>query len=327
MKKRGNSVLWIIALIAGAAILLIFYRERFPFGKNNTAFAVEGKVKITKVLFYEGERKLMLSKKGKEWLVDNKELAREEAVLALTSILRDIKVKSPVTSETFRHEIIEKKVQPVKVFVYEGRRPRKSFIVYHTDSNIHGNIMKLKPSSKPYIMYVPGFENDIGLYFTAGRHFWIPFTVFTLMPSEISAVKLENIRDTASSFSISSGNGRYLLRTPGRGIIEAADSIKIRRYVSYFNYIPFERWASELNEDEKRTIIASEPLYVITVVRSDGTPIRLTVWEKMLTADDGKKVADIDRVWAVTDENQDIFVMRYFDLDPVLKKRTYFFKD
>ena len=33
-------------------------------------------------------------------------------------------------------------------------------------SNIYGNIMKMKSGSKPFIVYVPGFEGDIGSGFT-----------------------------------------------------------------------------------------------------------------------------------------------------------------
>jgi hypothetical protein len=30
-------------------------------------------------------------------------------------------------------------------------------------------------------------------------------------------------------------------------------------------------------------------------------------------------------VWGKTNNRDDVFVMRYFDLDPILKKRSYFF--
>jgi hypothetical protein len=34
---------------------------------------------------------------------------------------------------------------------------------------------------------------------------------------------------------------------------------------------------------------------------------------------------DSDRLWAKTDEKDDLFIMRYFDIDPLLKKKSYFF--
>jgi hypothetical protein len=36
-------------------------------------------------------------------------------------------------------------------------------------------------------------------------------------------------------------------------------------------------------------------------------------------------VKDTDRVWGKLDDGKGIFVMRYFDLDPILKKRDWFF--
>ena len=60
--------------------------------------------------------------------------------------------------------------------------------------------MKLRERSKPFIVYVPGNEVEIGSAFTLNELFWRPYTVFNLLPSEIYSVTLENIADTASSF-------------------------------------------------------------------------------------------------------------------------------
>jgi hypothetical protein len=36
---------------------------------------------------------------------------------------------------------------------------------------------------------------------------------------------------------------------------------------------------------------------------------------------------DSDRLWAMTGTGNELFVMRYIDIDPVLKKRSYFFPE
>jgi len=327
MKRRNGFPAYFLILIACIAVLFLLFRQRFPFGKNNTAFAVEEKTDISRIAFFEGEKKLVLIRKEGEWIIEKDTVAREEAVLFLLKVLKEMKIKSPVTSEMFLEEIAGKKTEPVKVHVYDGRRLRKSYFVYRTFSNAYGNIMKMKPHSKPFIMYVPGYETNIGEYFTASRLFWRPFIVFNFLPSEIDHVYLYHRNDTASSFRIVSAGRNLFLQSRNGRLLQNYDTVKVRRYISYFAYIPFERWATELDNVKKKEIKSSEPLYRIEVKNRKGKIINLSVWEKTKIAGNGADITDTDRVWAGTDENEEIFVMRYFDIDPLLKRKSYFFDD
>lgn len=327
--KPGTRNYWnIIFLIACIAVLFLLFRQRLPFGRNNTDFAVKETVGISRVVFYEKGKKLVLLKnKEGEWEIENDGQARDNAVGSLLRILKEMKIKSPVTSEAFLREVTGKEIEPVKVHVYDGRRLRKSFFVYHVESNIYGNIMRISALSKPYVLFVPGYETEIGTYFTADRLFWRPFIVFDYLPSEVELVDFENCSDTASSFRISAYNGRFTLKKFNDGRLDGWDSLKVRRYVSWFTYVPFERWATELTEKNWEEIESSEPLYRITVKRKNTEPVVLTIWNKDKTSEGGVLTRDPDRVWAKTNKDEEIFVMRYFDIDPVLKKISYFMKD
>jgi hypothetical protein len=102
------------------------------------------------------------------------------------------------------------------------------------------------------------------------------------------------------------------------------DTLKVKRYLTYYTAVSFENWAFDLSETDKRTIESAVPVYRITVKPSDGEETSLTIWEKWISVN-GEKKRDTDRVWAKTNIQDAIFVMRYFDLDPILKKRSYFF--
>ena len=39
------------------------------------------------------------------------------------------------------------------------------------------------------------------------------------------------------------------------------------------------------------------------------------------------KSNDSDRLWGKTDNSDELFIMRYFDVDPILKRRSYFFPE
>ncbi len=306
-------------------ILLILLRSRLPFGKGNSSFSSDPKKEITKIELSRHDRKLYLVKEDGNWLLNGNIEARKSGILFMIRILQEIKIKSPVSPELFRSEISEKGIEPVRVRVYDNRKLIKSFLVYKTGSNIYGNIMKIKERSKPFIVYVPGFEGDIGSGFTLNELFWQPFTVFNYLPSEISSVKLENFSDTASSFTILRSNNHYSLSYSGMEL-KGWDSSRVTRYLSYFAWVPFEKWDFELGEKEIKLVESRRPLYRITVITPLGKKSVLTLWEKMKEAG-GTTTKDSDRLLGKTQNSDELFVMRYFDIDPLLKKRSYFFPD
>jgi len=324
IKKVKRTALKLgIGIIVVFLLFLFLFKTRSPFGKGNSSFASEPKKEITKIVLSDARQKLTLEKTGENWILNGKTETRKSGILFITRILNEIKIKSPVSPELFNAEITAKGIKPVRVKVYEKRKLIKSFIVYKTRSNIYGNIMKVREGTKPFIVYVPGYDGDIGSAFTLNELFWQPYSVFNLLPSEIESVDFENLSDTASSFSIVNKNHHYAL-SDGKSALTGWDSTLVTRYLSYFTWIPFESWALELTMEERKLTEARQPLYRITVTPTGGTKIILTLWERM-TGEGSSKIIDSDRLIGKTQRNDDLFIIRYFDIDPLLKKRSYFF--
>jgi hypothetical protein len=306
-------------------IILIVYllNERSPFGGRNSSFASRPKKEITKIEFNGRSADLVLEKKGEEWIVNKKHEARKSSIQFILKILAEMQIKSPITTDLFNEEIINRKVAPVRVKVFERRKVIKSFLVYKTPSNTYGNIMKMREGSKPFIVYVPGNETEIGSAFTVNELFWRPYTVFSLLPSDILSVRLENMADTGSSFIIRNENQRFLLYDMKKELA-GWDTSRTIRYLSYFTHVPFESWTFDISADEKEKIKKEMPLYKITVYKTSGEKVVLSLWERSID-ENGIKKKDTDRLWGKTDAMDEIFIIRYLDIDPLLKKRSYFF--
>jgi hypothetical protein len=80
----------------------------------------------------------------------------------------------------------------------------------------------------------------------------------------------------------------------------------------------------DIAETEKKRIEAQLPLYRIKVTTVSGRKTILTLWA-MMTDENSTKKLDSDRLLGKTDEHNELFIMRYFDIDPIIKKRSYFF--
>ncbi len=322
----NKKLFWgtILTLACGLALIFIT-RSRTPFGKGNNSFASKPDDEITTVEFSRGKDRLSLNKKGNEWLLDDSKETRRSAVLFLLSILREMQIKSPVSPEMFSREITSEGIEPVKVKVYEERHLLKSFLVYRTGSNIYGNIMKMKGRSKPFIVYMPGFEGNIGSVFTLNKLYWQPYTVFNLLPSEIASVKFENVNDEDDSFTIIN-KGNYFTLADNKGKLTGWDTARVKRYLTYFVRIPFESWDFESGTADMNAVKDHQPLYRISVATVTGNNIVLTLWEKWKTKD-GQRIPDSDRMLGRTENTNELFIIRYFDIDPLIKKKSYFYPE
>ncbi len=318
----ARSILLLVILTI-LVIIVLLYKGRSPFGKNESSFATVPQKEITKIELSDGDKKLSLIRVGEKWMVNGNQEARKSGILLMTGILTGMKIKSPVSPELFKTEIIEKGIKPVKVKVFENNKLLKSFFVFKTGSNKYGNIMKIQERAKPFIVFVPGFEGDIGSTFNVNELFWKPFTIFNLLPSEISSIALENINDPSASFRITDINNNCILSASGQNLT-GWDSARVKRYISYFTWIPFENWAFDISGTDKKNIESAKPVFRINVKKTDGKEITLTLWERY-SGEEGTK--DSDRMWAKTNERDDLFIIRFFDIDPILKKRSYFFPE
>ena len=82
-----------------------------------------------------------------------------------------------------------------------------------------------------------------------------------------------------------------------------------------------------LDEEEKKMIESQQPLYRITV--------NYYRWKKDCSYFMGKndrrkgsqKQKTVTGYWAKRNTSDEFFIMRYFDIDPLLKKRSYFFPE
>lgn len=318
--KAGH--VWIILLLIISFITgwLLLNRNTAPFGKDNTSLALPAGSEITKIEFADETGKTILEKSGDKWLLNGKYETRKSSISFINRILHEIEIKSPVSEEMFLENISENGIKPVRVRAYEKRRLLTDFLVYKTSSNNYGNIVKKRSSSKPYIVHVPGYDGEIGSAFSMNELFWQPYTIFNLLPSEISMIHVET-NDTSEAFSVKRQSDRLIL-TDGKKDLSGWDSTLVHRYLSYFTFIPFESWALDLGSIEKQNIVSEKPLYTITVLSLEEEAGSLKLWQRRIP--DG--TIDTDRMYGKTGKSDELFIVRYYDIDPLLKKRGYFFR-
>jgi hypothetical protein len=308
------------------ALILVTGKKKSPFGKSNSSISVPADVQIDLITMERDGSLLSLSRENdRKWIINGKTEARSSAVSFILQTLHTIEIKSPVTDQYFRENIEEPGISPVKVEAFSSGRRVSSFMVYRYSDSPLGNIVRRKAGSKPFIAHIPGYDLNPGSHFITDARFWIPYNIFSLDPADIDTVRFTSGGREIPDLLIASGQRGYDLFIGGERP-ERADTTAIRRYLAYFTFVPFENWAYELNDEQKLEIIANEPAYVIGVTGKDGLRQKLVLWKRYIDENNGRD-EDTDRLWGSLNGGADIFIARYFDIDPLLKSPDYFISD
>jgi len=308
-----------LIITVSAALLLFFAGLRILRGKTAGDYDIkipEG-TPVTKIILESHGQRVVLEERKDTWLINGREEVRKTAMDLILTELGAMQPVSPVSESVIRKLEGKRSGSEVTVKIFSKRRKIRSFIVTHYKDRDYPGIIRKKTGAKALIYNLPGYDIDACSVFLADIRYWRPFTIFKIMPSEISEVSVEYPADIAKSFTIVNSTGKVSLKES-----VSFDTLSVKRYLSYFVNVPFESINTSLTTEEEKRVISSVPFVKVTVTAKDGVTHQLKGWKRYMR--EGEKGGfDTDRLWGELD-NGNLFVMRYFDVDPLLKKRSYF---
>jgi len=318
--KRIAGVIFIIILI----IALFIIGRHVPFGAGNSVFNLENTGGISSISIVAENTTVNLERGIDKWYVNGKFPARQPAVKSLLRIIRNIRIKSPVSANVFNDVLRDGDTQRTDIKIYDGRKLVQSFHIFSKPSAEAPSIMRKRNNAKPFFVHVPGYDIDPGNYFVADERFWMPNTLFSLSPDRIKEIHIKYFETPDSSFSIRLNGGEVLFKN-GIYVNENIDTTAIGRYLSYFTYVPLEGRAPGMNRADVDSIRQDPPYFKLELISDEADTISLLTWTRIIK-EGGNTVTDTDRLWGSTN-GEDLLIIKYYDLDPLIKGPSYFISD
>ncbi|MBN1387356.1 MAG: hypothetical protein JW965_02860 [Bacteroidales bacterium] len=319
--KRLAIIISIIIIV----ILLFIIGRHVPFGADNSVFYVENTERINRILISDENKSVSLTLNTDGWYVNDEYRARSQAIDFLISILGDIRIKSPVTDKTYNDLLQNNSTREIEVQVFNSRKIIQSFYIYLNNEVDYPGIMQKRKKTKPFIVHLPGYDTDPCSHFVPDSRYWMPNMVFELNPGRISEIHFRYFNMPDSSFSIIN-NGAAMAFISKDYNNERIDSVAAGRYLSYFTWVPFETWVYDISTAEKDSITENNPYFSLEVITDDPDTLKLLTWKRMIMKG-GRMVEDTDRLLGSLNGGEDLFVIRYYDLDPLIKEPSYFIID
>lgn len=320
MKKALIIIIILITLI----IVLMIGRD-MPFGTKNSAFHVEKTGKISRILISGDENEIDLRRKAGEWYLNDDQPVRPSAIDFILKTIREIRIKSPVSQEMYNELLGRDSTRHVEVKIYDKNRLIRSFHIYTGKGDEFPGLVQKDKRAKPFTVHMPGYDIDPLMNFVTAKNFWLPDIIFEVPPGNISEISLTYHNMPDSSFIIRH-EGDKLAFENDHYAGEDIDTMALGRYLSYFSYIPFEQRILDEPVNTGDPLKERDPYFNLELITGDADTIDLLTWKRYIY-DGNERIRDTDRLWGSMNRGEDIFIISYYDLDPVIKYPSYFISE
>ncbi len=343
MKKKRNRTLAILVVLLGSACFwLVVNNKKGTIKETLRDFAVQDTAAITKIFLADKNNKSVTLERTAPgvWMVNGKYKARMDAVQTLLYTIKKVDVKEPVGKQAQDNVIKRLSGLSVKCEIYAGDDLIKAYYVGAETQDQTGTFMILidpetmKPSAKPFITYIPGFEGYLTTRYFVDERAWRELTVFKYDPANIQSVKVEVPFNPEFGYEVVvKGDNVFEVKSiRSQEKLPDVDPLSVKQYLSYFQNLNFESFENELSEKQADSVKQAKPINVITVTDKAGktTSVKFfarnpkTKGEKDVN---GKEILfDLERMNALINNGKELVILQYYVFGKVMPPATYFQK-
>lgn len=315
---KNRIIIGLVLVLGVLAVLLVSRNSDSSIKKALRDFAVEDTASVDRVFMVRKDNKqVTLTRQNGHWMVNDRYVARPDAIENLLKTINRIRVKSPVSESMLDNAVRMLATRNTKVEIYNGKKLLKTIYVGGPTQDQMGTFMMLEGSAVPFVVHIPGFVGYLSSRFFIEETSWKSTQIFNYNFADIRSVSVINADEPGASFKIlSPGENRFAITTPdGAPIPGILDTVGVRFYISHFEKVNFEFYADSLPQPLRDSLLAAKPYRTLILEDQAGQSRRLTAWKRYANGkldDDGNpKLWDDERMWALLDDKSWVVIQFY----------------
>jgi hypothetical protein len=334
---KRNTIILIAVLILGAiTVYLVMNSGPASVAKELRDFAYTDTAGIDKIFLADktGKQVTLVRNTDGTWTVNEKFIARQDAINNLLATAYNLSVREPVGAKA-REGVIKNLITgSVKCELYSNGELKRLYFVGGETPDMLGTYMLLadpetqENSSEPFIMEIKGFNGYLTTRYSPDEKEWRDKAAFRYYVPDIRSVKVEHADMPDASFIVmQSPNMQYGLQSAD-GKPLPFDTAQVRQYISYFIRLGFTEFHNDFSK--KDSVMASQPAHIITVQDASGKKNVVKFYHKsgsgVLGADTlpGAPRYDVDNMWATVNDGKDFVLVQYYVFGKLLQTPAYF---
>lgn len=346
--KRNRITFIIVVILLIVAAVLVWRSSNSTLGGWESEFAVQDTSTITKVFIADrNNNQVKLDKMDDgSWIINDEYLAHNVKIESFLKTLADIRVRMPVPIKGRDKVITRMAGIAKKVEVYQDapgidlfgfirlfwkERKTKTYYVGDATQDNLGTYMLMEGSDKPFIIFLPGLRGFVASRYSPIASEWRDHTIFKTKFKDIKSVSIEYPYEPHKSFKVvndENDRSQTLYSISDNQPAQAYDTARMLGFMTSFMDIRFESVLNDkLEPDFIDSVLSTKPSSVITLIETDGdTNIVKTFFKEgfsELYDEDGLALEpfDLDRAYALLNNQKDFVLIQYFVFDKV--QRTY----
>ena len=330
MKKLLVFLVSLAGILILIAVLVLSRKETSAPGKIFQVKAAKVN-KISRIVFKEDTTTLVLKKEQKGWMVNDQWKARIRAIKVLKKVISQMEIKSPVSEKMATGVLKDTASRHVDVIIYGNFFPLKKYEVCINPRIPGGNMMRLIRKKKWYIVNLPAGDVNPAAFFVTDPYYWRDRTLFNYLPGQVIKVTLEYGKKPLTGYTVGMDtltNHFYFYPEDTSLKIKQADTGKIRTYLTYFQHLECDAFDRSLSPGSTDSILKQTPLYTITATDIFGKNFRMQVYpvpDRSSYAGAPAFDPDVARAWVLP--LQEMILIRYYRIDPLLQDSKFFIKE
>ncbi len=327
--KKYATYLVLLAVLVAVSVLLLTSRGKGTYRKADRDFAVRDTSAVNTVEISRESDTLILAREGSSWRVNGIYAARAERMKGLMILLSRLEVRAPAPKSGRERIAASLAAKGKNVHILLDGGTGKSYRIYY-DSTDDASYMQMARSEIPFAMDVRGYrERNLDELYVLDARYWRDNTILDFLPEQIKRVSLENMREPSSSFHLDRDeSGSFMLARrilPGSWTVP--DRERLAQYLHYFSNVRFESFTGMQQLSREGKSVGEEPEFILTLVSTDMHRVRIEIFTLYSDDGEGGRVEDLNRVVARAGKMNESVILKYVEIDPLLKPYSYFLGD
>jgi hypothetical protein len=334
--KRNTIILIAVLLLGALTVYLVMKSGPGSVAQELRDFAYADTAGIDKIFLADktGKQVTLVRNSNGTWTVNEKFIARQDAINNLLATAHSLSVREPVGAKARENVIKNLITGSIKCELYSNGELKRLYFVGSETPDMLGTYMLLADpetqvnSSEPFIMEIKGFNGYLTTRYSPDEREWRDKAAFQYYVPDVRTVKVEHAGMPESSFIVTqSPDMKYGLQSiDGKPL--PFDTTQVRQYISYFIRLGFTEFHNDFTK--KDSVLASQPAHIITVMDAAGKKNTVKFYHKkgggVLGTDTLPNAPryDVDNMWASVNDGQDFVLVQYYVFGKLLQTPEYF---
>jgi hypothetical protein len=326
MNMNKTGLVLLLVLIAVSAWLLLSKRSG-TYARSAVEFAITDTNLIRSVEILGRGGKVMLVKQGPAWLVNGSSPVRKDRMTGMLVLLSRLEVISPVSRSRSAQVYRQLQNNGKHVVISLEKGEAREYLVFHDTTETNATYMMLKDADTPFRMGVRGYKRrDLASLYETDDRYWRDNLLLHYLPEQIQHISLQYKREPARTFHLArNAAGEFEMSTgmvPGHWF--EPDRARLNQYLGYFYGIRFDVYADLGQDVFLEYEYRDDPDYVLEVGNSTGIRTSLSLFPVFTIDPAGIKKMDLNVLYARITDWDGMVVLKYLEIDPLLKDPGYF---